>query len=148
MSLSSENSLRTHLTGHPRYLRCKRSKLIDHHIDCVLQLKELAFHINRDFLGQIAGRDGCGYGGDIAHLIRQITGHQIDVLRQILPCAGNAFHIGLAPEFAFCPYFPSNPCNLRCKGAELVYHRVDDFCSSQKVAFERSTFDFSRHVLG
>src|SRR6267154_222388 len=39
--------------------------------------------------------------GDIAHLVGQVVRHEIHVVRQILPRAGDALHFGLAAELAF-----------------------------------------------
>ena len=38
---------------------------------------------------------------DVAQLDRQVAGHQVDVVGQVLPRAGDAGHDGLAAELAF-----------------------------------------------
>ena len=77
--LSAQNSFRAYFPCHTRHLRGKGAKLIHHHVDCIFQLKKLAFHIDCDFLGQVAVCYGSRDRRDIADLGRQIAGHQIDV---------------------------------------------------------------------
>ena len=66
--LAAKNSFRTHLARYARYFRRKRTQLIDHHVYRVLQLENLAFHIHRDFLRQVAVRYSRRHGRNVAHL--------------------------------------------------------------------------------
>ncbi len=79
----------------------KRVELVDHHVDGVLELEDFALHVDRDLLRQVAARHGGGHLGDVAHLAGQIAGHQVHVVGQIRPGAGDAFDLRLAAELAF-----------------------------------------------
>ena len=51
----------------------KRVELVDHRVDGVLQLEDLALHVDRDLAVQVAARDGRGHLGDVAHLRGQVA---------------------------------------------------------------------------
>ncbi len=53
------------------------------------------------FLDKVAVGHGGGHLGDVAHLAGQVVGHQVDVVGQVLPRAGDALHARLATELAF-----------------------------------------------
>ena len=50
-------------------------ELIDHRVDGVLQLEDLALHVDGDLARQVAARDRGRHLGDVAHLRRQVGGH-------------------------------------------------------------------------
>src|SRR5205807_2400988 len=75
-------------------------ELIDHRIDGLLQLQDLALHIRRDLARQVAARDGGGDFRDVTDLAGQIARHGVDVVGEILPGTGDARHHGLAAELA------------------------------------------------
>ena len=79
----------------------KRVELIDHGVDRVLEREDLALHVDGDLLRQVALRHGGGHVGDVAHLAGQVLGHQVHVVGQVLPGAGDAAHLRLAAELAF-----------------------------------------------
>ena len=79
----------------------KRVELIDHRVDRVLQLQNFAAHVDRDLLRQVAVGHGRGHFGDVADLGRQVRGHEVDVVGQVLPGAGHAGHLRLAAQLAF-----------------------------------------------
>src|SRR5207248_1675524 len=78
LRLAAEFSFGADLTGHSRHFRGERVQLVDHGVDRVLQLEDLAANINGDLLRQIAVRDGGGDVGDVAHLVREVRGHRVD----------------------------------------------------------------------
>ena len=79
----------------------ERVQLIDHRVDGVFQLEDFAFHVDRDLLRQIAVGDGGRHLGDVADLAGQVRGHEVDVVGQIFPGAGDAVDFGLAAELSF-----------------------------------------------
>src|SRR5205807_2350217 len=83
-----------------------------------------ALDVDGDLLGEVAAGHGLGDVGDVAHLAGKVTGHEVHAIREILPGAGHAFHVGLAAEDAFRAYFAGHACHFRGKGVELVHHRV------------------------
>ena len=52
--LAAELSFRADLARHARDLRRERAELIDHRVDRVLQLQDLAAHFDGDLLRQVA----------------------------------------------------------------------------------------------
>ena len=65
-----------------------------------LSCEDFAAHIDGDLLRQIAVGDRGRHLGDVAHLAGQVRGHEVDVVGQVLPGAGDAGHRGLAAELA------------------------------------------------
>ena len=90
--LAAELAFGADLARHARHFRGERAELIDHRVDGVLQLEELALDVDGDLLRQIAVGDGRGDFGDVAHLRGQVAGHQVDVVGEVLPRAGDALH--------------------------------------------------------
>jgi hypothetical protein len=72
--------------------------------------------------------------GDVAHLSREVVGHEIDRVRQIFPGSGHAGHNGLSTQFAVGADFAGHARDLRSEGAELIDHRVDRFLELQNFA--------------
>ncbi len=49
-------AFRAHLARHPRHFRGERRELVHHRVDGVLQLEDLALHVHRDLLREVALR--------------------------------------------------------------------------------------------
>ena len=75
-------------------------ELVDRRVDRVLELEDLALDVDGDLLRQVAVGDGRRDLGDVPHLAGQVAGHQVDVVGQVLPGAGDALDLGLAAELA------------------------------------------------
>src|SRR5205809_327897 len=78
-------SLGAHLARHARLLRGERPQLIHHGVDRVLELEQLALHVHRDLLGEVAVGHRGGHGGDVAYLAGEVAGHQVHVVGEVLP---------------------------------------------------------------
>ena len=146
--LPTENAFRADLARHTRHFRGKGTKLIHHLVDGVLQFKELAAHIDGDFLSEIPICYGRCHCRDIADLRSEVGRHEVHVVRQIFPGAGNAFDFRPAAEFAFRPHFARHARHFRRETAQLLDHRVYDPCRTQKLSLELVAFDPSRHGFG
>src|SRR4029450_5578614 len=85
LRLPSQLAFGAHLTRHTRHLGSERVELVDHGVDGVLQLKDLAFDVDGNLLGEVARGDGGGHFGDVAHLASQVGRHRVDVIGEILP---------------------------------------------------------------
>ena len=109
-------------------------ELIDHRVDRVLQLENLAFHVDRDLARKVAARHGGGHLGDVAHLRGQIGREQVDVVGEVLPGSGDAGHHGLAAETAFGPDLAGDARHLGGERAQLLHHRVERFLEQQDLA--------------
>src|SRR4029453_13254184 len=75
-------------------------ELVDHRVDGVLDLQDLAPRVDGDLLGQVAARDRGGPLGDVANLSGQVVRQQVDVVRQVTPNAGRLGHVGLSAQLA------------------------------------------------
>ena len=74
--LAAELALGADLARDARDFRGERVELIDHRVDGVLQLEDLALDVDGDLLRQVAARDGGRDLGDVAHLAGQVRGHR------------------------------------------------------------------------
>src|SRR5207237_216789 len=72
-----------------RHFRGEGVELIDHRVDGVLQLEDLAADIDGDLARQVAARHRGGDLSDVAHLRGQVAAHRVDRVGQILPRAGD-----------------------------------------------------------
>src|SRR5947209_644131 len=108
--------------------------VIDHRVDRVLQLEDFALHIDRDFPGQVAARHRSRDLRDVAHLSRQIAGHRIDRVRQILPGAGDTRDLRLTAEPPFGADLTGNAGHLAGEAVQLVDHRVQRFLQLKDLA--------------
>src|SRR5205823_6041179 len=75
--LAAVSLVRAHFSCHARYLGRERAELIHHRVDGVLQLEDLAAHVDGDLLRQVAGGDGGRHLGDVPDLAGQVSGHQV-----------------------------------------------------------------------
>src|SRR5262249_13374430 len=76
------------------------AQLVDHRVDGLLELQDLAAHVDGDLLGQVAIGDRDGDLGDVADLGGQVARHRVDALGQVLPDPGDLADLRLAAELA------------------------------------------------
>ena len=132
--LAAQNTFRADLARHARHFRSKSVQLIHHGIDGVLQLQNFALHIDRDFARQVAIGHGRRHFGDVTDLRRQVAGHGVHAIRQILPDAAHALHLRLTAQFAFGTDLARHAGHFRCEGVELIDHGVDGVLQLQNFA--------------
>ncbi len=125
--------------------RGERVELIDHRVDGVLELENLALHIHRDLARKIAIGHGSGHCRDVSDLRRQVAGHGIHAVGKILPDAANAFHLSLAAQLAFRSDFARHARDFRREGVQLIDHRVDGVLQFQNFALDVHR-DFARKI--
>ena len=75
VGLAAELAFRSDFAGHARDLTGERIELVDHGVDRVLQLENLAARRHRDLGREIASGDGGRNLRDVAHLGGQVAGH-------------------------------------------------------------------------
>src|SRR5204863_7394211 len=68
LRLPAELAVRADLSGHARDLGRERVELVDHRVDGVLELEDLALHVGGDLAGQVAASDRGRDLGDVADL--------------------------------------------------------------------------------
>ena len=125
VGLAAELALGAHLARDARDLAREGVELVDHRVDRVLELEDLAAGIDGDLLGEVALGDGGRDVGDVADLAGQVARHRVHVVRQVLPRAGHARDVGLATELAFRADLSGDARDLAGERVELVDHRVD-----------------------
>ena len=101
LGLAAELAFDADLAGHRRHLIGERGQRVDHAVDRVGQRGDFALGFDRQLLLQVAVGHGGHDLGDAADLAGQVAGHEVDVVGQVLPGAGHAFHLSLAAELAF-----------------------------------------------
>src|SRR5436190_1152429 len=62
---------------------------------------------------------------DVSHLARQVAGHRVHRVGQVLPRAGDAAHLGLAAQLPVGTDLSRDARHLRRERRELIDHRVD-----------------------
>src|SRR5207253_1164615 len=87
--------------------------------------KDFSLHVHSDLARQVAVSDGRGHLGDVADLRRQVVGHRVDVVGQVLPGAGHALDFRLTTQLAFGPHRAVHGANFGSEGVQLVHHGVD-----------------------
>ena len=83
---------------------------------------------------QIALGHGGGHLRDIADLRRQVAGHEVHAVGQILPHAADARHVRLAAQLAFGTHFARHARHFAGERVELIHHGVDGVLQLQNFA--------------
>src|SRR5207302_957454 len=111
-------------------------ELIDHDVDRVLQLADLALDIDGDFLREIASGDRGGDVGDVAYLGGEIARHRVDVVGQVTPGTRGARNMGLAAQAALGADLASDARDFGCERVELIVHDVERFRQLEDLAVD------------
>ena len=125
VGLTAQPSLGAHLAGHAGDLGGEGRELVDHRVDGLLELQDLAAGVDRDLLREVAVGHRRRDLGDVAHLAGQVVGHEVDRVGQVLPGAGHARDLGLAAEDALGAHLARDAGHLLGEDAQGVGHRVD-----------------------
>jgi len=136
MSLAAQPALGTDLAGDAGDLAGEIVELVDHDIDGVLQLQDLALHLDGDLLGEVALLHGGGDLGDVAHLGGQVGRQHVDLEGEVLPGARRTGHAGLAAQAALGTDLASDAGDLAGEGVQLVDHDVDGVLELEDLAAE------------
>ena len=123
--LAAEPAFGADFARHARHFAGERAQLLDHGVERFLEQQDFAAHVHGDLLRQVAAGDGGRHLGDVADLRGQVRGHEVDVVGQILPGAGDVRHLRLAAELAFGADLARHARHFRGEGVELVHHGVD-----------------------
>ena len=70
LGLAAELAFGADLARHARHFGGEGVELIDHRVDGVLELEDLALHVDGDLAREVAARHGGRHLGDVAHLGR------------------------------------------------------------------------------
>ena len=132
--LPAELALRSDFARDAGHLGGERVELIDHRVDRVLELQNLAFHVDGDLARQIAARDRRRHFGDVSDLAGEVAGHRVHVVRQVLPRSGDPRNLRLAAELPLGADLARDARHLAGEAIELVDHRVDRFLQLKDLA--------------
>src|SRR5208337_4945095 len=134
LCLAAELAFGADLARHARHLASERVELVHHRVEGVLQLQNLAFHIDGNLLGEVAVGNGRGHVGNVAHLAGEVGGHRVHVVGEVLPGARHALDLCLPAELAFGADLARHARHLGGEAVELVHHRVDRVLQGQDLA--------------
>ncbi len=123
--LTAQSAFGADLTRDARHLGCERAKLLDHGIEGVLEQQDFAANVDRDFFRKVAAGDRGRHFGDVANLRGEVRRHEVDVVGEVLPGAGDLRHFGLTAELAFGADFARHARHFGSERVELVDHGVD-----------------------
>src|SRR5207253_181949 len=132
--LTTEPHLGAHLARHSGDLVGERGELVDHGVDGVLQLEDLALDVDGDLLREVAAGDGRGDLGDVADLAGEVAGHEVDVVGEVLPRAGHAFLPALPAELALGAHLAGHTGYLVGERGQRVGHAVDGLGQGRHLA--------------
>ena len=133
--MSAETAFGTDFAGHARYFAGEAVELIDHRVQRFFELQDFAAHVDRDFAGEIAVRDGGCDFGDVSHLAGKVAGHEVDVVGEIFPGSADAGHLRLSAQLAFGTHFAGHAGHFSGERVELIDHRVDGVFEFENFAF-------------
>ena len=135
LRLAAELAVGADLAGDAGDFGGEAAQLIDHGVDRFLELEDLAAHVDGDLFRQVAVGHGDGDVGDAAHLGGQVAGHEVDVVGQVFPGAGDAGNHGLAAELAVGADLAGDAGDFGGEAAQLIDHGVDRVFKLQNFAF-------------
>src|SRR5439155_19883614 len=72
---------------------------------------------------------------DSAYLLREVRGHHVDIIREVLPCACNSGYLCLPSKLALSTDFACHARHLSSKSVELVHHGIDRVLQLKNFAF-------------
>ena len=134
LRLAAELAFGADLAGDAGHFAGEAVQLIDHRVDGLLQLQDLAAHVDGDLLRQVAAGHGGGHFGDVADLAGEVGGHRVDVVGEVLPGAGDAGHLRLAAQLAFGADLARHAGHFAGEAVQLIDHRVDGLLQLQDLA--------------
>src|SRR5207253_815897 len=125
VGLAAQAALGTDLACHAGDFRGEGIQLVDHAVDGVLQVEDLAADVDRDLLRQVAVGDRGRHLGDVAHVGREVAGHEIHVVGEVFPDADDTADLRLAAQLAFGTDLARHTRDFRGEAVELIDHDVD-----------------------
>src|SRR5206468_1305133 len=134
VGLAAELPFGAYLTCDAGDLRGEAVELVNHRVDGVFQLENLATHVRGDVLREVAVRYRSRDRGDVADLRRQVVRHEIDVVGEVLPGARDARYVRLPTEPAFGPDLARDAGDLPGEGVQLIDHRLDGVFQLENLA--------------
>src|SRR4029450_974919 len=119
---------------HTSHFAGERVELIHHRVDGVLDLKDLAADIDGDLLPYVAIGYPPRHLGHVAQLHREVAGHRVDRVGEVLPCPPDSGNLSLTAQPPISTDFTGDPRHCAGERVQLVDHRVDGFLEEQNFA--------------
>ena len=123
--LSAKFALGSDFARDSRDFGGERAQLLNHRVQSVLQQQDFAANVDGDLLREVAIGDGCRNLRDVSDLSGEIGRHEVDVVGEVLPRSGDAWHERLAAELALGSDFAGDAGHFGGESVELIHHRVD-----------------------
>ena len=98
-----------------RDFRSEGAQLFHHRVDGFFELQNFAADVDRDLARKVAIGHGDRDFRDVADLTREVGGHRVHVVGEVLPGAGNAGHVSLTAEFSFGADFARDAADFGCE---------------------------------
>jgi hypothetical protein len=111
------------------------AQITNHLIDVVLERCDLAERLHLNTACEVALGHRSGDFGDRAHLRGQIGGELVDVVGQVAPGSGGAWHVGLSAELSFATDLACHRGDLGGKRGQGVNHFIDRVRQRGDLAF-------------
>src|SRR5207253_7256416 len=96
LGLTPQPAFGADLAGHARHLVGERVELVDHCVDRLLELEDLAPDVDGDLFREVTLLDRGGDLSDVADLARQVAGHEVHVVGEVLPDTADPLDLALA----------------------------------------------------
>src|SRR5690606_14192153 len=125
LRLTAKTAFGADFAGDARHFGGERVELIDHRVDGVFELEDLALHVDGNLLRHVPTGHSGGDFGDVAHLAGPFATLCLPVVGEVLPGAADAFHLRLPAKPAFGADFAGDARHFGGERVELVHHRVD-----------------------
>src|ERR1700686_567235 len=135
VGLSTEPAFDADLAGDGCNLVSEGGQRVRHVVNGFGQSCNLTLRVYGQLLSQFAVGDGGHDFHNAAHLFRQIGGHHVHVVGEVLPCAGHTWHLRLPAQLAFRADFAGHASYFGGEGVELIHHRVDGVLEFENLAF-------------
>ena len=136
VGLTSQPSLDADFARHVGDLFGECRQRVGHVVDRLSQSRDFTFRFDRQFLAQVAFRNGSHDLYNSAHLVGQVDGHDVDRVRKVFPCSAHARHHGLTAELAFGSNLARHARDFGGERVELIHHGVDGVFQFKDLAFD------------
>src|SRR5205085_1873220 len=134
LCLASQLAFGAYLAGHTGDLVGEPVQLVDHHVDGLFQLQDLAPDVDGDLLAEVAVCYSCRDLGDVARPEGRGARHDVDVVGEVLPDPAHIFDLSLPAQLAFGAHFAGHARYFGGECVQLVDHHVDGFFQLQDLA--------------
>ena len=117
-----------------RHLVGEGGQRVDHVVDRVGQLRDLALGLEHQLALEVAVGDRGDDPGDAAHLVVRLAAMKLTLSVRSFHVPATPLHLGLAAELALGADFARHAGHFGGEGVELIDHRVDGVLQLEDLA--------------